>query len=168
MKRTIFVGLLLLCVLAASAQIQRNLLGFTLGTTTKSVVYNKYKTYKSFSKDEYGNYTVSDIVFAGEKWDYVSFEFTNNKLEAVQFVMAEPFSSKNEINTAREKFNSMLWEKYSEYINVISDSDSKVFCDNKTDLIFIYRIIDYNACISIRYSDRELFDQSSQKEMDEL
>lgn len=168
MKRTLSICLLLLCVLSASAQIQRNFLGYTLGSTTKSVIYNKYKTNKLFHRYANGDFCVGDITFAGQKWDVVMFEFTNNKLASIQFFLTEPISSISEMDIVWDRLSGRLLEKYSDYYREASTSDVLQFVDSKTFLSLMYRSINYSKGLALRYSDRDLTRQQTQSEIDEL
>lgn len=168
MKRIISIVLLLVCVLTASAQIQRNFLGFTLGVTTKSVVYNKYKHNKSLQINEDGDLRVSNITFAGQKWDLVLFKFANNKLQAVSFFSTEPNTTITEMDMAWNRLSENLLIKYGKYYRDSSTSEHLMFTDGKTNLSLSYSVIEYYKGLSLFYFDRKLFNQQTQKEFDEL
>ena len=82
MKKVLVIFLALIIGLSMSAQIQNKILGFTLGETTKSEVYNKYKNEPLFVEDESGILGIGGLQFAGQVWDIVSFEFENNSISA--------------------------------------------------------------------------------------
>ena len=79
MKKVLAIFLAFIIGLSMSAQIQNKLLGFTLGTSTKYEIRNKYKNERSFSEED-SFIMVRDIRFASQHWDYVAFYFFENKL----------------------------------------------------------------------------------------
>ncbi|MBR5725247.1 MAG: hypothetical protein IKX56_00770 [Muribaculaceae bacterium] len=168
MKRILTIFLALIIGLSMSAQIQNKILGFTLGTTTKSEVYNKYKNQEYFSADDDGTISVGDIVFAGQKWDLTLFSFYNNILLSVQFNLGEQMTSLNIMDSAWESFQNKLWDKYSDYAVDSQRSDMIFYTDGITRLSLAYLYISSNKILTLQYADTDLSEQKSQAEIDEL
>ena len=169
MKKVLAISLALIIGLSLSAQIQNNLLGFTLGVSTKYEVYNKYKDEVKFTVDEIGTISVGDIVFAGYKWDYTSFSFYDNKLESIHFFNTEPFTPEQIMQLMWERLRTSLLNKYSDYLQTDSTADFTYFLDGKIDLVLSYSGLSSNEkSISLNYYDHSLRLIRMQAEEDEL
>lgn len=169
MKKVLAIFLALIIGLSMSAQINNKLLGFTLGTTTKSQVYNKYKNEKIFTVDEKGDIYVGDLVFAGQKWDITTFYFYNNKLESIQFGDVEDMTPQYLMQTIWEGLIISLNNKYSDYLITDSSPDFTYYYDGITDLVLSYSQIPPNQKgLVLRYYDHSLRLSRMQAEEDEL
>ncbi len=168
MKKVFAIFLALIIGLSMSAQIQNKILGFTLGSTTKSEVYNKYKNQELFSADDDGTISVGNIVFAGQKWDLTLFCFHNNKLLYVQFSLAEQMTSLSIMDSVWESFQNKLWNKYSNYAVDSQRSDMIFYTDGITRLSLAYMYISNGKLLALQYADINLSEQKSQAEIDEL
>lgn len=131
MKRTISILLLLLCVLTASAQIQRNFLGFTLGVTTKGQALNylRNNNYNYESKDD--GYIIRNVSFAGEKWKIASISFYDNRLVVIGFMGR--VSQKTPLANAFKSLVYRLNKKYSRYY-IDGDLTQQHFSDGTVDV----------------------------------
>lgn len=165
MKKVLAIFLAFIIGLSMSAQIQNKLLGFTLGSTTKSEVYNKYKNEELFTAngDDIG---VGDLKFAGQTWDVTIFRFYNNKLMLVQFSVTDGMSPLSAIETVWESFKQKLMKKYDTYYLYSSTSDFLSFSDNITHLS-LSRFV-YGTGVNLLYYDIALADQQSVEEEGEL
>ena len=168
MKKVLVIFLALIIGLSMSAQIQNKPLGFTLGETTKSEVYNKYKNEPLFLEDETGLIGVGGLQFAGQTWDIVTFEFYNNRLFAVQFFLTEPQTSRQLMDVLWDNFQLNLLEKYGEYYYDNSKPDFKLYSDGKTDLSLSYQYLSGNKGLSLRYCDRTMAEQKNKDGIDDL
>lgn len=168
MKKVLVIFLALIIGLSMSAQIQNKILGFTLGETTKSEVYNKYKNEPLFVEDESGILGIGGLQFAGQVWDIVSFEFENNRLFAIQFFLSEPETSTQLMDILWANFQLKLFEKYGDYYFDYSQSDFKFYSDGKTDLSLSYQYISGYKELSLRYGDRTIAEQRLKAGFDDL
>ena len=169
MKRTILILAAIIIGLSMSAQIQNKFLGFTLGSTTKSEIYNKYKNAELLKVDEMGDISVGNLVFADTRWDFTTFNFYNNILYSVQFSLSEELTSLALMNSAWDSFNTKLWNKYSDYyIANNSTSEMKIYIDGKIGLSLFYMGEPFRRIMGLQYLDINLYLQRSQAADDEL
>lgn len=165
MKRILAISLALIIGLSLSAQIQNKILGFTLGETTKSEVYNKYKSQELFTELD-GDIAVGNLKFAGQVWDVTLFRFYNDKLMVVQFSVSESTTPLTILESLWVDFKYKLENKYSDYY-INSLTDFILFSDFKTDLSLSF--FDVNGMgLNLSYSDCALREQYKQAEEDEL
>lgn len=167
MSRIISLFVSIIIGLSLSAQIQTKFLGFTLGSTTKSTVYNKYQHEELFNEDEKGDISVGHLVFAGTKWDVTTFYFFNNKLCSVQFYLSEPLTQASLIESTWESMKTKLWDKYSKYYVESSTPKMIMYADDMTYMGITFIDQSYIA-LSIQYYDITLLMQQNQAEADEL
>ena len=163
MKKLLAIFLALFVGLSMSAQIQRTFLGFTLGTTTKSEVYNKYKDKKYFLEDENGNYVVGALEFAGQKWDVTTFYFYNNRLLTVNFALLEYSTPLYVLDSIWENLKARILNKYSDY-NYYFDSEYLLFTDNKTRLSLSNLYASDTKALCLMYTDEALIEQLKKEE----
>lgn len=170
MKRIILIGLLLLNVLASSAQIQRKFLGFTLGSTSKTAVYNYLKTnHIKFIKNEEGEYCAEKVKFAGEIWEYVWFSFYNGKLYNVDFSISEYSKPIESMDLIYKRLDNSLSRKYAIYYDYNeSTSERKVYRDNTIQISFLYRYFQGSKSLSIMYTYLPILNSIVSSEDDEL
>lgn len=170
MKRTLFTLVLLLCTLMASAQIQRKILGFTLGITSKTIVYNYLKSNRiKFSTNEEGEYVASKIKFAGQIWDSVFFTFYNGKLYNLDFCINEDSTPIQTMDLIYENLDKSLSHKYANYYNFNeSTNENKVYSDNVTNITFTYGYLLGSKSLSIMYTYLPLFNRKLSSDADEL
>lgn len=130
MKRTIFICLLLLCVLTTSAQIQRTFFGCTLGQS-KSSVYSTLSHQGGYISEIVSSETVflKDKSFGGQIWSTLSFEFKYGKFYrfgALRYIRGV------------DDFNLLLKALYEKYPNYYSHSRStsmtRFFSDGRTSI----------------------------------
>ena len=167
MKRYLTILLALVIGLSMSAQIQRTFLGFTLGTTTKSEVYEKYKGNDNFSEDKDGGYSVTNIEFAGQKWDIANFDFSDDLLLSVHFSMLSMFTSESILDSVWENLRLKLMEKYGDY-NYFSTSEYLLFKDDATKLSITNSYAGGYKVLLIKYTDSALKDKQTQVNDSEL
>lgn len=115
MKKALAIILSFVFGLSMSAQIQNKLLGFKLGKTNRSEVYNKYKNDQYFMENADGSICTSDINFAGHDWDMVTFHFVDNKLSSVAFSDIETETPIQIMESMWSNLKDKLWTKYSSY-----------------------------------------------------
>lgn len=160
MKRIFIIAIALFIGLSVSAQIQNKILGFTLGTSTKNEVRDKYKNEIIFAEEGDDIY-VGNLEFAGQTWDITNFRFYDNKLLYVLFSISEPSTPSDIITSAFESYKVKLWDKYSDYyIKDCSTSDFIMYTDNKT-----YLALTFSDGLSLIYSDCALSEQQMGLEM---
>lgn len=159
---------LLLCMVTATAQIQRKILDFTLGVTTKAQVLNYLKNhhYKYLLRKN-GEYVASNITFAGYNWQDTYFSFYKGKLYCVDFRDDGEYTPEELLKEVWERLKNSLNSKYSIYS--ISSKDNKIeFSDNKTYVGLGYEYSFGSKSLSIMYFDIYLFKQCSKSEYNEL
>ena len=168
MKRILTIFLALLIGLSTSAQLQNKLLGFTLGSTTKSEVYNKYKNDPYFFEREGGNCLVTtDVTFAGHEWDIVSFYFFNNKLAGISFSDLEPETSAQVIELTWGNLKDKLMNKYSYYL-IPTSSDMILYSDGINNIALNLTDTSGRLALILYYSNRALTEGKMDAEEDEL
>lgn len=170
MKRTILIGLLFLCVLTASAQIQRNFMGFTLGESTKEQVYNELvkQNFDVWGDPNFDTYVVNGhIPFAGYIWTTLSVSFYNDRLYNITF-----FDDDCSTEALIDKFNQIhlsLNKKYIDYL--ISDATTvKHYEDGDTHIMLQcdYSSISSKVQLSLTYVYMPLLKLKKSQEEDEL
>ena len=167
MKKVLAIFLAFSIGLSMSAQIQNKLLGFTLGTTTKTEVYEKYKNEKHFRENSSGGYSIGDIEFAGYKWDITTFRFYHDLLLSVQFSLVDLATPISLMDASWDSLSLILLDKYGDY-NYYSTSEYQIFQDDQTHLALSYTYSGNNKALTLIYSDRALREQKRQAEEDEL
>ena len=171
MKRTISIVLLLVCVLAASAQIQSNFLGFTLGETTKTQVYNHLRdTNIKFYQDEEGICCAENVKFATIDWDYAKFTFFNDKLYKVEFSFLDDGKRIAKLTSVYNKLTELLPKKYWRYANGKTFGDKFMeFSDNVTTVTFLYSDFFFRKFqIKLDYTDISLLNAKKAFEASDL
>ena len=139
MRRTIFICLLLVCVLAASAQIQRNILGCTLGATSKAQAINNLKTNNYlFGEPSESSINIYNVFFGGHKWEVASMKFYNDSFYDIEFMdfKLDP------LDTFYYDIGNALDHKYSNY-RLMCDRDEdgsiyRIFSDNIVEIFYYY------------------------------
>ena len=166
-KRLSIILILLFCAMIASAQIQRNILGCNLGTSTKSAVANTLKQkgirYENLSATQIGAYNVT---FGGIDWKYVIFNFFNNKLFQVDFGCTSLESSSEHLNVSYNRVLGVLKKKYQKYYSPrYSTLTNTSFDDNTTgvDLNFETKS-DGITILSLDYKYYPLFDKYTESQ----
>lgn len=159
MKRTISICLLLLCVLAASAQIQRKFLGFTLGVTTKTQVYNYLKKHHyRFSRNELQDgFRVENVTFGGIKWSVTFVYFHKNRFHHIWFCDTDDFKPLHILESTYEELSLSLDKKYYKYKSK-TNSNSKTYSDGVTKCYLDYSFQD-GMILSLTYSYLPLIKQ---------
>lgn len=165
MKKVLAIFLALIIGLSMSAQIQNKFLGFTLGTTTKSEVYNKYKNEKDLIVEGDDIY-VGDLKFAGQVWDITTFRFYNNRLMAIQFSITDRNTPESLMESTWEIFKGKLWNKYSDYYFTSSTSDFILYSDGNIDLTLSRSVV--GKGVNLLYCDCVLREQQKISEDSEL
>ena len=167
MKRVLFIFTAVIIGLSMSAQIQNTLLGFTLGHTPKSDVYNKYKSDIFFTEKEDGSICTSDVIFAGHEWDMVIFEFVDNKLSSVIFSDIETQTPAKSIESTWKSLKDKLWNKYSGYYEKTT-YDMILYSDDTNKLVLL--LSDSSGCLilMLQYVNTALTLQKMRAEEDEL
>lgn len=150
-----------------SAQIQRTFFGFTLGTTTKSEVYNKCNGSVKITEIR-GGYQIWPLSFGGYDWTGANLLFYKNKLYQV-LLYSRGYATRDKDEIWNE-LNAKLKKKYFQYYSSSSTLDDVWYIDNYTylNLEFIY----YNNISECQrrliYTDRALYTQKKIDEDNEL
>ena len=166
MKKVLAIFLAFIIGLSMSAQIQNKILGFTLGSTTKTEVYDKYKHEKHFQERSEG-YSVGGLEFAGQKWDITSFNFYNNQLSNIQFSLVDLGTPVYVMDSVWDYLRLTLLDKYGDY-NYFSTSEYLFFEDGKTNLAISYKYAGENKALVLIYSDSALKELQRQSEENDL
>lgn len=167
MKKVLAIFLAFIIGLSMSAQIQNKLLGFTLGTTTKPEVRNKYKYDKGFNEDSSGDIFVKNIRFASNDWDYVHFHFYNNKLSSVDFSNVEPFTSIPIMESRWYNLKDRIYNKYGDYY-LRTQSSMIMYSDGVTSIALNLSDDTGGMILMLYYSNDALIRQELQAGDDEL
>lgn len=167
MKKVLAIFLALIIGLSMSAQIQNKILGFTLGSTHKSEVYNKYKSDPLFIEKDNGDICTSDVTFAGHEWDMVFFNFVDNKLSGVTFSDIETETPVKIMESTWENLKDKLWQKYSQYYEKTT-YDMILFSDDANKVALSLSDTSGRLLLMLYYANTALNLQKLQAEEDEL
>ena len=170
MKKVLVIFLAIIIGLSMSAQIQNKILGFTLGTTSKTTVLNQYKT--KITKADYNageTYRIQDVSFAGQIWDLAYFVFVNNKLCTVSFQSTDDNIPTSILDLSWENLKKSLNKKYSQfYLSNRSTSEIKEYSDGTTYLTLSYEYFMYCMVLNISYTNEYLLHQKVKAAEDDL
>ena len=166
MKRILAISLTLILGLSLSAQIQNKFMGFTLGKSTKSEVYNKIKSNEAFYENN-NRCCISNVKFAGYTWDIANFEFYDDRLVAVSFSDLETSTPASLIESTWRTIKDKLWNKYDKYY-ITTTSEILLFSDNITDVALSLSDSDGVLVLVLMYQNRDLSIQQRAAETDEL
>ncbi len=164
MKKIALIILCLTCSMMLSAQIQRNILGQTLGVSTKDEVYSSLLSKGAFFENMMGEEAifVKDVRFGGYPWSVVMLFFYNNVLYKAILV-----DSSDDITIDAKKkwtqITNLLDTKYSKYKH-IEEELNKSYGDLHTFLVISIA----SGQVSMMYSDVELEFKKSNKEASEF
>ena len=167
-KRFYFLIAFLLCAVITTAQIQRKILDFTLGVTTKTQVLNYLKNHHfNYSLNEDGEYVVQKITFAGHNWPIAYFSFYKGKFYCVDFRDSDSFTPAETLELVWKRLNNSLNKKYSIY-SISTKDDYIEFSDNKTNVSLDHRYSFGGKTLAIMYYDIYLVNQKYTCEESEL
>ena len=167
MKKVLTIFLLLTICLSTSAQIQRKILGFTLGSSSKTAVYNYLKkNHIKFANTEDGEYCAYNIKFAGQIWENVWFSFYNGMLYNIEFTISEFKTPIKTLDIIYSRLSLSLKNKYSYYRN--SSSEDLKFDDNVIEITLLYRYTENIKSLRLMYSHIPSWNRKIISEEDEL
>lgn len=161
MKRSLSICLLLLCVLASSAQIQSNFFSFTLGETTMKEVYYylEEKQYDITNNPINEGFMINNkMKFADCVWSKVLFTFYDNKLYCISFYDDESNTPKTILDDKFVKVSKYLNDRYLSYCNG-NEPDSKIYSDAKVFLGFERQYNDGKTYILLNFMSVPLMDK---------
>lgn len=163
MKKILCLIVTVICLaFSSSAQIQRQILGYTLGVSTKATVVNGLNN-KGFElevvKDAANRgplfYLVKGgVSFAGCTWDDVRIGFVNGKFASI---MLTSYISESQA----DKLEKTMLNKYSQYKTSNCNPYSRVwdFMDKKKTNAFLW--ISVRGEVTLSYSDEKLMGTES-------
>lgn len=184
MKKTIIIFLLAYTSLFASAQIQKTILGVTLGQTTRAQTQNLYPNAKgNWAGDiEIALFPGSDLnssivegeaalnidspKFAGLEWRYAHFSFYQGVLSEVHFSSKDSKDGSTESDW--EELCNALTKKYGTYKKThheaIGERDIsyEIYSDGKTRIITCL----YSTFYVLEYQHVSLFNKKYQNKLD--
>ena len=169
MRKTLILFLLIF-VLPAQSQIQRSILGYTLGKTTKTELINSLKLKgKQISKTKADDNAiiVKHMKFGGIMWPDVFFVFYNNKLCAVNFIETGESLSQENIDLHWSIIKNNLRYKYSFYL-IKEIKEELEYNDNKTKIWTSCLYRKGYKCISLLYCDDYLIDLKRNKDLEDF
>lgn len=171
MRKITLILICLICfVISGNAQIKRQILGYTLGVSTKATVVNGLKN-KGFELELINDaankgpvfYSVEGgVSFAGCIWDDVRIGFVNGKFA---FIMFRSYQKE----TQSDKLENTMLNKYSTYKTANCDPSSRVwdFMDKRKTNAFLW--ISASGDVTVSYSDEKLMGtESSSSTLDDL
>ncbi len=170
MRKCLITFLALVLGLSMSAQIQNKILGFTLGSTSKTTVYNYLKTnHIKFIKEENGEYCAEKVKFAGTLWEFVWFTFYDGKLYNVDFSLSDYSTPVQTMDLIYKRLDNTLISKYARYYDYDkSTNERKLYSDNVTQISFTYRYFQGSKSLGIMYTYLPLFNSKQSSDADEL
>lgn len=166
MKNVLIILLALMIGLPMSAQIQTKFLGFTLGTSTKTEVHNKYKNETNILEDD-NNIFVGGLKFAGHEWGITAFSFYDNKLMSISFTDQEPSTTFQLMETTWNSLKNKLSDKYSDYY-IDTTPYMIYYTDGNTHLSLSLSDATGTMLLMLSYINVALKEQESQAEDSEL
>ncbi len=160
MKRFLLFSFFIFSSLILTAQIQRRILGQTIGVSTKNEVFESLQDKKAYyhNVNGYEAVCIDNTRFGGYCWGIVCFLFYYDKLSHVLFTSPEGDSIK-----IWSDLKETLSTKYKEYI-VEDEEDNQTYIDRYTILSTHYR----NGRAALCYGDKELVKARGDDENDEL
>lgn len=171
LKRLSFMLLFTFCVLIISAQIQRDILGCNLGTSSKNTVANTLKKkglrYENASTTQLCAFNVE---FGGINWKYVFFNFFDNKLYQIAFMCSSFDSSPEHLKISYDRVSGILQRKYKKYYSSMYSDATNTSYDDKTTGVDLYygTKSDGSTILSLDYKYYPLFDRLGQTQEDEF
>lgn len=165
MKKIILVFAFILCSLIGSAQIQRTILGQTIGVSTKKEVYNSLIDRGAFFVNIKGEekLLVKDVRFGGFSWEIMSFNFYNNILYQVTVMDLDKDKG---IISQEEKWNRISQKLESKYHNVISNKEeNKISYSDGSTLVMMTKFM---GTVSMLYGDTRIIEAKDIKEQNEF
>lgn len=150
-----------------SAQIQTKFFGFTLGSTKRSEVRNKYKNEKQILEYEDGTIHVAGLKFAGHEWEITTFGFYDNKLMYVAFSDLESSTAFRLMESTWRDLRDKLWNKYSDY-SIKTTSEIIQYYDGVTNLSLSLSDATGSMILMLYYSNVALKEQQRIAEEGEL
>lgn len=160
MKKFILIILIVFSALSVNAQIKRQILGYTLGVSSRSTVVqglrNKgfdLETYEAFNQGPIFYQVKGGVSFGGVVWDDVRIGFINGKFASI---MCETYLTEAQFS----KINKALRLKYKRYSTNHTKPDEKVYDynDKKTSVLLF---IQYNGKATLIYSDEKLYNKNT-------
>lgn len=170
MKKTLLIILLMLITLSINAQVQRNILGLTLGVTTKESAKKIFKQKKmpiialQDYKNMYGN--ESRFTFGGVLFETILITFVNNKVALIS--MSIQGTNDDDLKDTYNTIINNIREKYKFDNEAIIDEKTDTYTfniyDNKT---FCTCEINSENLLYLTYFDIRLLDANNQKMINE-
>ena len=167
MKKVIILFLLLSCI-TTNAQLQRSILGNSLGVSKKSqVIQNMRNKGNKVTIVDVNIIRVDDVNFGGNKWGCVFFRFYKGILYYARFQDSEYDTSRETLDITWKNLRSSLKKKY--YLEIITDQDEELrFDDDRTIISADYSYFEGYKGIGLAYYDKKLFLMNIQSNDDEL
>ena len=171
MKKIIAVFIFLFVCLFSSAQINRTILGCTIGESTLSQVKQTLKSQGiklKYEKNADAYIYISDnkfVSFGGVNWNGVGFYFKNDRLYQVQF----QYLIGGENHLRERDFTRALENKYARYKQEVETPAgahyTKFYRDN-TKMVVAFTC--YPGYCILQYFDDKVFDRIANENSDEL
>jgi hypothetical protein len=171
LKRLSITLLISFCTMLSSAQIQRNILGCNLGTSSKNAVVNTLKKkgvrYDNTSSTQLCAYNVQ---FGGISWSFVFFNFYGNKLYQVAFMCSSSESTSEHLSISHNRVSGILQRKYKKYYSAEFSDASNISYEDKTTGVDLYYGTNSNGLLilSLDYKYYPLFDKLGQSQEDDF
>lgn len=165
-KYIVTLLLLIFAVVCADAQINRNIMGVTIGKSTRQQVKTIITKKKYTIVENYDDIIIvksySGILFGGAKWGIIRFEFYKGKLYNLSFI-----NKKDEL--CLSCLITKLDKKYSQF-KTTKDVEGYWgdVCYYKDSRTMISIGTTYKGVSMLRYTDRFLLKLKNQAETDEL
>ena len=122
------------------AQIQKDILGFKLGKSTRNEVINYFKESGNNIIESDEIVSIDSLDFYGESWPLVSFNFYEEKICSVQFVNVDGITPKDTLDKIWKNINNLLLKKYKTYYGkTISTKEVMSFNDGDILINLIYK-----------------------------
>lgn len=169
MRKTLILFFLLF-VLSAQSQIQRSILGYTLGKTTKTELIKSLKLKgKQISKTKADDdaIIVKHMKFGGIMWPDIFFVFYNNRLCAVNFIETGESLSQENIDLHWSNIKNNLRHKYSFYF-INENKEELEYNDNKTKIWSSCLYRGGYKCLSLLYCDNYLINLKRNKDIEDF
>ena len=165
MKRFILLPIMVFILnLSIFAQIQKDILGFQLGKSTRNEVVNHFKETGNNILESDDIVSIESLDFYGESWPLVSFNFYEDKICSVQFVNVDVITPKDKLDKIWNNLNNLLSEKYTAYYGKsISTKELKLFNDGDILINLIYEVYQGAQGLLLVFYDNKLMQEKSNK-----
>lgn len=167
--RLLLMAVVSLISISVSSQIRINVLGLTLGASSKTEVTNYLRNnHISYSTNNKGELFAEYVKFGGHTWLVTYFTFYNGKLYCIDFRDNTDYTPKSTMDIVFNKIKDNLLDKYNNYALTFQPCCIE-FSDNTMKLMLDYRDDEFpGRSLSLMYVYLPLLQKMVNNDKDEL